>query len=149
MLFFQQWLIFMLPFRMIVSLMFSFFSSISLSASVNSCFVIVAVPRFPVLLDIHRLIVLLHFVWMYCVIFFYNFHLFSIFSSIICSSYSLSSFLFVYFTDPILLFYYCYSYYSPLNWVFFRPYICGIVVARASFEAKGNSLCLTQKFHMA
>lgn len=79
--------------------------------------------------------------------FFYNFHLFSIFSSIICSCYSLSSFLFVYFTDPILLFYYCYSYYSPLNWVFFRPYICGIVVARASFETKGNSVLNTEVPH--
>lgn len=145
MLFFQQWLIFMLPFRMIISLVFSFFSSISLSASVNSfhhcCCAMFSCTLGCPQVDCSTTFSLLLY-------FFYNFHLFSEYFLIHHMLILLLVFIFV------CVFYRSYTTFLLLLFLlltfelsFFRPYICGIVVARASFETKGNSVLNTEVPH--
>ena len=96
--FFQSCLIFFVfPFWMIISLMSSFVSSISILASINSCYIIICCC----VMFSCAFRCLLYAGWLFCYIFFewiasYIFHNFplsvSIFSSIISSTYSFSSF---------------------------------------------------------
>lgn len=96
--FFQPCLIFFVfPFWMIISLMSSFVSSISILASINSCYIIICCC----VMFSCTFRCLLYAGWLFCYILFewiasYVFHNFplsvSIFSSIISSTYSFSSF---------------------------------------------------------